>query len=95
MPGARHHADGEQQRIARKHEAHQESGFGEHDGGEHGIAQPAGKHSGEQLDQPLGRGERPQEIQQGMNHAGCRLAAISRDQPIDDGLMFLHFAAAG
>ena len=79
LAGARHHSDGEEQRISRQYETHQESRFGEYDGGQRGITQPAGQRGRKQMDQPLGRGERPQEIQQGMQHAGCRLAAILRD----------------
>ncbi len=45
------------------------------------------------MNQPVGRGERPKEFQQGVDHAVLR-AAILGDQPVDHRLMLLHFAAA-
>ena len=57
LTGARHHADGEQQRIAGENESDQQASFGEHDGGESGIAEPAGKHGGKKMNQAVWRSQ--------------------------------------
>jgi hypothetical protein len=60
---ASNHTHGKQERIAGKEQSHQQPGFGENDGGQQRVPPPAGDDLSQKLDQAVGIGKAPPDIE--------------------------------